>query len=197
MSYRLFHQPKGKENRENGAQAVSGHVGPPRKLYRRENMTQHRMIHAKKTLICIYVCGSFACGLGIALTIAGTVRYDSLPNPYIIIGVSCIIVGIFILLLSIEIILKLRRTEHKDRSVTPGKTRKKRANTPEWSKISPCVPDSNRGVEIGTSDNRFTKVLDIPETFSKNDLDDEVGSKTSGGGGKFSIAKIQNKVSTL
>lgn len=83
----------------------------------RRNVIDHelkiesRRAATRSTLICIFVCGSLLLSVGIIILVVGMILTpDTHDNtPWLVIGPTCIVLGILVLLLSVEIIIKLRK----------------------------------------------------------------------------------------
>ena len=83
----------------------------------RRNVIDHelkiesRRAATRSTLICIFVCGSLLLSVGIVILVVGMLltpeNHDN--TPWLVIGPTCIVLGILVLLLSVEIIIKLRK----------------------------------------------------------------------------------------
>lgn len=82
-----------------------------RKINDHDRPGEGRRAATRGTLICIFVCGSLLLSLGLVILFVGLLapvpRKD--PTPWLVIGPTCIVLGILVLLLSVEIILKLRK----------------------------------------------------------------------------------------
>lgn len=102
----------------------------------RRNVNDHelknesRRAATRSTLICIFVCGSLLLSLGIVILVAGLLATaENTDNtPWLVIGPTCIVLGILVLLLSVEIIIKLRKISAAsgvDESVRPPSMKKK------------------------------------------------------------------------
>nr|XP_042906084.1 uncharacterized protein LOC107444838 isoform X2 [Parasteatoda tepidariorum] len=89
-----------------------------RKINDRDIKNDSHRAATRSTLICIFVCGSLLLSLGLAVLFVGLLvpgpRDD--PTPWLVIGPTCIVLGILVLLLSVEIILKLRKISSSSRS---------------------------------------------------------------------------------
>ncbi|CAM1291487.1 Uncharacterised protein g152 [Pycnogonum litorale] len=127
---------------------------------RREILVQNRLEHVRNTLICIYLCGGTLMILGITLTLVGALVAKTTPNPYLIVGPTCIIVGIFVSLLSIEIIVKRRRQKEED-----GDDSRKSSVRREWSKTNSQVTPS-----IEENKQESTSKLNNGESVPENNL---------------------------
>ncbi|GBN67937.1 hypothetical protein AVEN_109205-1 [Araneus ventricosus] len=82
-----------------------------RKINDRDLKGDSHRAATRSTLICIFVCGSALLSLGLVVLFVGIyvpgLRED--PTPWLVIGPTCIVLGILVLLLSVEIIIKLRK----------------------------------------------------------------------------------------
>ncbi|GIY49304.1 uncharacterized protein CEXT_604221 [Caerostris extrusa] len=82
-----------------------------RKISDRDLKGESHRAATRGTLICIFVCGSALLSLGLVVLFVGIyvpgLRED--PTPWLVIGPTCIVLGILVLLLSVEIIVKLRK----------------------------------------------------------------------------------------
>ncbi|KAF8769885.1 uncharacterized protein LOC129988377 isoform X2 [Argiope bruennichi] len=82
-----------------------------RKISDRDLKGDSHRAATRSTLICIFVCGSALLSLGLVVLFVGIyvpgLRED--PTPWLVIGPTCIVLGILVLLLSVEIIIKLRK----------------------------------------------------------------------------------------
>lgn len=91
--------------------ASAGKHDMRRKFNDHEIKGESRRAATRGTLICIFVCGSLLLSLGLTVLFVGLLapipRKD--PTPWLVIGPTCIVLGILVLLLSVEIILKLRK----------------------------------------------------------------------------------------
>lgn len=83
----------------------------------RRNVIDHelkiesRRAATRSTLICIFVCGSLLLSVGIVILVVGMLLTPETHDntPWLVIGPTCIVLGILVLLLSVEIIIKLRK----------------------------------------------------------------------------------------
>lgn len=83
----------------------------------RRNVVDHelkiesRRAATRSTLICIFVCGSLLLSVGIIILVVGMILTPDTQDktPWLVIGPTCIVLGILVLLLSVEIIIKLRK----------------------------------------------------------------------------------------
>lgn len=83
----------------------------------RRNVNDHelknesRRAATRSTLICIFVCGTLLLSLGVVILVAGLLATGEKQDntPWLVIGPTCIVLGILVLLLSVEIIIKLRK----------------------------------------------------------------------------------------
>lgn len=108
-----------------------------RKFNDHEIHGESRRAATRGTLICIFVCGSLLLSLGLTVLFVGLLapipRKD--PTPWLVIGPTCIVLGILVLLLSVEIILKLRKIAAAsgiDGSDSPTPVPAKRGSRQSW-----------------------------------------------------------------
>ncbi|CAM1291486.1 Uncharacterised protein r2_g56 [Pycnogonum litorale] len=101
-----------------------------RKVNEREQLAKTRHLNTRNTLICIFVVGFMILGTGVGLTYVGFQVEDSFPNPYGVTGITSMIIGVCILLLSVEIIYNDRMEADDEESSG------KKNNKLQWSKPS-------------------------------------------------------------
>lgn len=124
-----------------------GHRQPSSKNNMRRKFNDHeckgegRRAATRGTLICIFVCGSLLLSLGLTVLFVGLLapipRKD--PTPWLVIGPTCIVLGILVLLLSVEIILKLRKIAASEGSSSPGPVKKESRQS--WGGNSDIDPE--------------------------------------------------------
>ncbi|KFM65877.1 hypothetical protein X975_25383, partial [Stegodyphus mimosarum] len=121
-----------------------------RKINDRDLKGESHRAATRGTLICIFVCGTILLSVGISVLFVGLLVPDFKkdPTPWLVIGPTCIVLGILVLLLSVEIILKLRKISSSTRSSaeresTPKKGKETQKNS--WGN------DNNDG-ETATKD---------------------------------------------
>ena len=99
------------------------------------------------TLICIFVCGSLLLSLGLVILFVGLLapipRKD--PTPWLVIGPTCIVLGILVLLLSVEIIIKLRKISASSRGDETD-TRVKKGSRESWAGNGDSTPEETKHV---------------------------------------------------
>lgn len=89
-----------------------------RKINDRDLKGESHRAATRGTLICIFVCGFLLLSLGLTLLFVGLLvpGPKKNPTPWLVTGPTCIVLGILVLLLSVEIILKLRKISSSSRS---------------------------------------------------------------------------------
>ncbi|XP_067140504.1 uncharacterized protein [Centruroides vittatus] len=87
-----------------------------RKVAQRDLTDKRRRSATRGTLVCIVMCGSLLLALGVALLCTGLLepKFKDNPMPWLVTGPTCIVLGILVLLLSVEIIIKLRKISSSD-----------------------------------------------------------------------------------
>lgn len=82
-----------------------------RKINDRDLKSESHRAATRSTLLCIFACGTLLLSLGIGVLCVGLYlpvpRGD--PTPWLVAGPTCIVLGVLVLLLSVETILKLRK----------------------------------------------------------------------------------------
>ncbi|XP_022245446.1 uncharacterized protein LOC111086542 [Limulus polyphemus] len=119
----------------------------------KEEAANNRNAAACGILVCIYICGSLLVMAGIAVTCVGVLLPEFRDNktPWIVTGPTLIIVGVLVLLLSIEIIVKLRRVAPSDDSDSEDEApRKSKLNG--WSQQDVCKQTTNQGALAAESE---------------------------------------------
>lgn len=128
---------------EDGHRSSSSH-DMRRKINDNELKSESRRAATRGTLICIFVCGSLLFSLGLGILLAGLLapipKKD--PTPWLVIGPTCIVLGVLVLLLSVEIIIKLRKISANSR-VDDSDPPAKKSSRQSW------VGDSDADVEEG------------------------------------------------
>ncbi|XP_076324680.1 uncharacterized protein LOC143232755 [Tachypleus tridentatus] len=112
----------------------------------KEVAASNRNAAACGILVCIYVCGSFLVMAGIAVICVGVLLPEFRDNktPWIVTGPTLIIVGVLVLLLSIEIIVKLRKVAPSEDSDSEDEApRNSKLNG--WSQQDVCKQTTNQG----------------------------------------------------
>ncbi|XP_064479997.1 uncharacterized protein LOC135393518 [Ornithodoros turicata] len=88
-----------------------------RRALQRDMHDQRRLAATRGTVFCIVGCGLGLAGLGVALTCTGILRFPGPRGaPWLVTGPTCIVMGILVLLLSVETILKCRRAQRLQQS---------------------------------------------------------------------------------
>lgn len=130
-----------RENRENGKEPD---IEMGRKVIQRDLADSRRRSATRGTLTCIFVCGSLLLGLGITLLCVGTLvpQFKEKPMPWLVTGPTCVVLGVLVLLLSVEIIMKLRKIASAESSDDSGKDNSWSSSTNvEKDKVAPFVPN--------------------------------------------------------
>lgn len=122
------------EEQLQGQQQEQANLVMDRTPNNRDLITKNRNINTAKTVICISITGFIIVAIGISLTCVGFIIEKSFPNPYNVTGITSIVVGVCILLMSIEIIVKSRREAMEDED--GGASLKKKL---KWSHLVPSA----------------------------------------------------------
>lgn len=137
----LRYQQKRNEAAEDG---LGHHSGPPvdmrRKINDRDLKSESHRAATRSTLLCIFACGTLLLSLGIALLCVGIyLKWDD-PTPWYVAGPTCIVLGVLVLLLSVETILKLRKisSEGAETVETPPMPPKRESHVPVV--VHPATP---------------------------------------------------------
>ncbi|XP_054718166.1 uncharacterized protein LOC129227605 [Uloborus diversus] len=119
----LRYQRQRQEAEDGGRRDTSEH-DMRRKISDRDLKGESHRAATRGTLICIFVCGSFLLTLGLVILFVGLLvpgpKKD--PTPWLVIGPTCIVLGILVLLLSVEIIIKLRKISASSRGSAEPET---------------------------------------------------------------------------
>ncbi|KAG8196177.1 hypothetical protein JTE90_007906 [Oedothorax gibbosus] len=109
----LRYQQKRSADAEEGGCGVSRHSSAAGEIRRKmaggELHSEGRRAATRSTLVCIFVCGTALLSLGIGVLCTGLYLPVHDPAPWLVAGPTCIVLGVLVLLLSVEIILKLRK----------------------------------------------------------------------------------------
>ncbi|GFQ64556.1 uncharacterized protein TNCT_264451 [Trichonephila clavata] len=130
------------EAEEGGGMGRNSEHEMRRKINDRDLKGESHRAATRGTLICIFVCGSALLSLGLIILFVGIyvpgLRED--PTPWLVIGPTCIVLGILVLLLSVEIIMKLRKiSASTDSNSSSEKTPSKQSLVQEPPKAIPVV----------------------------------------------------------
>ncbi|XP_076333514.1 uncharacterized protein LOC143237799 [Tachypleus tridentatus] len=126
-------QRRGEENRAQHGKEKD--IRRPGRTFK-EMAVQNRNAAACAILLCIYCSGLALVMSGIAVTCVGILLPDFRDNrtPWIVIGPTLIVIGVLVLLLSIEIIIKLRKVAPSDDSESQAESHRKPKRKPNsWN----------------------------------------------------------------
>lgn len=140
----LLRYQRQRQEEDGGHRQPSSKSNMRRKNHDHECTGESRRAATRGTLICIFVCGSLLLSLGLTVLFVGLLapipRKD--PTPWLVIGPTCIVLGILVLLLSVEIILKLRKIAASEESSSPGQ----KGSRQSWGGNSEIDPEEAKTV---------------------------------------------------
>lgn len=158
LRYQRQHQLEAEEGRREPSE-----VDMRKRLKERDLKGESRRAATRGTLICIFVCGSLLLGLGLTLLLAGLLvpELKKHPAPWLVTGPTCIVLGILVLLLSVEIILKLRKISGSEGDYKDDDPKDKKNSKPGWG-VSNGTEDLNPQPESSQVTPRIPVVIQPP-----------------------------------